>query len=349
MPADAAASRNPYSSDFYRKQAPDSRRSAEAIVPLAMTLIRPRSVVDIGCGAGSWLSVFREHGVEDVLGADGEWVDRALLRIPERQFSALDLEKPFRLGRQFDLAMSVEVAEHLPARCAEVFVDSLARLAPVVLFSAAIPFQGGAKHLNEQWPDYWTAYFHAQGFAAVDCLRKKIWRNADVDWWYAQNLLLFVRRDYLETHPVLKNAAEPAAPPLPLVHPKKYLELVDWIGALSSMTRDIAAAIPRGAAFILVDEAIYGDLLAAGGRPVPFPERDGEYAGPPLDDAGAIREVERLRGLGADFIVFARPAFWWLEYYRGLESYLRRRYRAARANDRLVIFDLRPENQNIAV
>ncbi|MGH7768419.1 MAG: class I SAM-dependent methyltransferase, partial [Candidatus Binatia bacterium] len=310
-----ATGEKPYTSDFYRKQAPESRRSAEAIVPLVVDLVRPRSIIDVGCGVGAWLSVFIEHGVEDVFGIDGEWVDRALLRIPERHFSSFDLEKPFRIDRQFDLAMSVEVAEHLPAECAETFVDSLVRLAPVVLFSAAIPFQGGTHHLNEQWPDYWAGYFHERGYVAVDCLRKKIWRNENVDWWYAQNILLFARREYLETHPVLKKETDRAlVPPLSLVHPKKYLELIDWMESLTRMTQDIGAAIPAGALFILVDEGSFGNLLGAGHRPLSFPQINGECTGPPPDIASAIGEVERLRELGAEFIVFTRQAFCWLEY-----------------------------------
>lgn len=331
------AGEKPYTSDFYRKQAADSRRSAEIIVPLVVDLIRPNSVVDVGCGVGAWLSVFMDHGIGDVLGVDGAWVDKAELRIPERRFTSFDLEKPLRLGRQFDLAMSVEVAEHLPAECAEIFVASLTRLAPVVLFSAAIPFQGGTHHLNEQWPEYWAGYFRERGYAAVDCLRKKIWRNDNVDWWYAQNILIFARRDYLDTRPILKPEHEA---PSALVHPKKYLGLVDWLDTLSKMAEDIAAAIPPGGVFILVDEGAFGNLLAAGRHPVPFPEQNGQYSGPPADDASAIHELERLRELGAGFIVFTRPAFWWLEYYSGLLGHLQRRYRSALANDRLVIFEL---------
>jgi SAM-dependent methyltransferase len=345
--AQTAAGEKRYTSDFYRKQAPDARRSAEIVVPLVMDLIRPESVVDVGCGVGAWLSVFIERGVQDVLGVDGEWMDKAHLMIPGRRFLSFDLEKPLRIDRRFDLAMSVEVAEHLPAPCAETFVESLVRLAPVVLFSAAIPFQGGTHHLNEQWPDYWAGYFRERGYVAVDCLRKKIWRNENVDWWYAQNLLLFAREDYLESRPPLKNEADAAGRPPALVHPRKYLELIDWLESLARTTREIAAAVPPGALFILVDEGAFGNLLAAG-RSLPFPEINGEYGGPPPDDASAIREVERLRERGAESIVFTRQAFWWLDHYSELKSYLRRRYRRALANDRLVIFDLQRKDRGDA-
>ena len=113
------------------------------MVPLVLQLLPVRSVVDVGCGDGSWLVVFRKLGVKEILGIDGEYVDPGLLQIPQDCFQAFDLAKPFSLGRVFDLAVSLEVAEHLPAECAPGFVECLTRLAPSVLFSAAIPFQGG--------------------------------------------------------------------------------------------------------------------------------------------------------------------------------------------------------------
>src|SRR5271156_5680740 len=125
-----------YTKGFFEQIRNGSRRSAEVILPLVSELLSVRSVVDVGCGEASWLSVFCELGVEEILGIDGEYVDRELLQIPEDRFRAVDLTKSFKLGRVFDLAMSLEVAEHLPAECASVFVESLCSLAPAVLFSA---------------------------------------------------------------------------------------------------------------------------------------------------------------------------------------------------------------------
>jgi hypothetical protein len=333
-----------YTTGFYEKHALESQRSAEEIVPLVLQLLQPGSVIDIGCGVGAWLSVFRKHGVEDIFGIDGPWVDRTRLKIPEKQFSSLDLQKPFGIGRQFDLAVSVEVAEHLPPQSAEGFVHSLVSLAPAVLFSAAIPFQGGENHVNEQWPEYWAAHFDAEGYAVIDCLRRKIWRNDRVEWWYAQNLLVFARRDYLDRCPVLKKEYEAAAgPPLALVHPGKYLELIESMESAALITREIAEFTASGELFILVDEGRFGGLLAGGRRPIPFTERNGEYWGPPDDDASAIREVERQRARGARLMIFTQPAFWWLDHYSELLAYLRSRFRCRMENQRLVIFDLQPQ------
>jgi SAM-dependent methyltransferase len=201
-------------------------RSAEEIVPLVLKLIPARTVVDVGCGEGAWLSVFRKNGVLDVLGVDGDYVHRDTLQIPQEQFQAADLSKPLQVGRKFDLAVSLEVAEHLPPECAATFVESLTRLAPVILFSAAIPFQGGNHHVNEQWPDKWAGLFQEHGYRVVDCIRKRVWQNDAVEYWYAQNALLFVRSDVLEGNKSLALELERTNPSqLRLVHPRKYLEL----------------------------------------------------------------------------------------------------------------------------
>jgi SAM-dependent methyltransferase len=219
----------PYTNDYYAALREGARRSARVVAPLVLGLAGPHSVVDVGCGQGAWLAVFRELGVEDVLGVDGDHVDRTRLEIPGERFLASDLTRPLRLGRTFDLAASLEVAEHLPAACAEEFVESLSWLAPLVLFSAAAPYQGGERHLNEQWPAYWAALFARRGYLPVDCLRRRLWDHPDVEWWYAQNAFLYAKSDFLETLPALKREYESAGPSaLPLVHPKRYLEWIEW-------------------------------------------------------------------------------------------------------------------------
>lgn len=213
-----------YGPEFYRHQSEGSARSAEEIVPLLMDWIQPRSVVDVGCGVGTWLRAFQDRGVEDVLGVDGAWVDRAALRISAGRFVEVDLAEPFDIQRHFDLALSLEVAEHLPPEAAASFVTALTTLAPVVAFSAAIPHQGGINHLNEQWPDYWVRLFEERAYDVVDCVRPRVWENPHVQFWYAQNVFVFVRRDHLARVPLLK-AAPAATLPLRVVHPGKYEQI----------------------------------------------------------------------------------------------------------------------------
>jgi SAM-dependent methyltransferase len=140
--------------------------SARVIVPLVLGLVRARSVIDIGCGRGAWLKVFRENGVTDIHGMDGSHVDPESLLIDPSEFTAADLARPFTIARTYDLAVCLEVAEHLPAAAAPALVRELTRAAPVVLFSAAIPGQQGLGHVNEQWPMYWSRLFESHGSPA---------------------------------------------------------------------------------------------------------------------------------------------------------------------------------------
>lgn len=219
---------NSYTRNFYEHQRERSRSSALEIVPLVIELIKPGSVVDIGCGSGAWLSVFRENSVEDIYGLDGDWVDQKMLFIPADRFAKIDLKEPVRIDRQFDLVMSLEVAEHIPAERAGTYVDSLTALGPVILFSAAIPGQGGTHHVNEQWPEYWVRLFQQREYTVIDCLRKKVWSNDRIEWWYKQNILLFVRLDQMDRYPLLRRElADTALTQLSLVHPEQYLAARD--------------------------------------------------------------------------------------------------------------------------
>jgi predicted O-methyltransferase YrrM len=115
-----------------------------------------------------------------------------------------------------------------------------------------------------------------------------------------------------------------------------------WNHRLRLCKQDLEALIPPEDAFILVDQNFGSDQLGRNGRAMPFLERDGQYFGPPADDATAIREVERLRDSRAAFIAFVWPALWWLEHYSAFHHHLRSSYRCVLENDRLVVFDLWP-------
>lgn len=213
-----------YNQQFYENQLQGSVESAQVVVPMIQNLIQPQSVVDVGCGVGSWLSVFDACGVEDYLGIDGDYVDQTMLLIPPSKFQAGDLSLPIHLTRTFDLAVSLEVAEHLPHDRAEQFVKTLTSLAPVILFSAAIPFQGGTGHVNEQWPEYWQTYFNQCGYSLFDVFRTHLWNNEAVQPWYRQNIFLYLREDKIEKYPRVKEAAEgQKSLPLSVVHPETYL------------------------------------------------------------------------------------------------------------------------------
>jgi SAM-dependent methyltransferase len=217
----------PYGSDYFDLIERQSRGSAGAVVPLLLELVRPSSVVDVGCGTGTWLRRFLELGVDDALGMDGEWVDRDELRIPAERFQVLDLARPPRPEQRFDLVVSLEVAEHLPAESADGFVEFLAGLGPVVAFSAAIPGQGGSGHVNERWPGYWAERFAACGFAAFDVIRPRIWGDRRIAWWFRQNLVLYVERGREGEYPALPE--RPNEEVLSLVHPELFQRRVEAV------------------------------------------------------------------------------------------------------------------------
>lgn len=186
--------------------------AAREVVPLIIQLINPKSVLDVGCGTGTWLKVFEDHGVNEYLGIDGEYVKSSLLKIPLNKFQPFDLRKPWNLNQKFDLVVSLEVAEHLPENTAEQFVECLIAHGDTILFSAAIPGQHGQHHINEQWPEYWQQKFKKFGFHFHDSVRPQIWNNDRIDFWYRQNIFI-----------LKKEMADLPFKTLSIVHPEMHM------------------------------------------------------------------------------------------------------------------------------
>jgi SAM-dependent methyltransferase len=200
-----------YDLNYYQSEALDPGfHSARVVVPIVISLVHPKSVVDVGCGIGNWLSEFRRLGVDRVLGLDGSYIDTEWLVIAKDLFRVADLSKPLQLDEQFDLAVCLEVAEHLPKASAGTLVGSLVKLAPIVLFSSAIPMQGGTRHVNEQWPEYWRLLFQKRGYIMLDLIRQVIWKNPEVKFWYRQNTFLFVTESLVTTNPLFRDATHEA-------------------------------------------------------------------------------------------------------------------------------------------
>jgi hypothetical protein len=184
------------------------------ILPIVFKHADIKSIVDFGCGTGAWLRCAADIGVPDIQGLDGAWVATDHLCIAPHQFRPADLTKAVELDRKYDLAICLEVAEHLPVSSAGTLVDSITRASDLILFSAAIPLQTGTHHINEQWQDYWAALFDQRGFVASDIVRPAIWGRPDVEWWYQQNTLLFAKGD----QPQLNRS-------LNMVHPQLLTQL----------------------------------------------------------------------------------------------------------------------------
>jgi len=181
-----------YSNRFFAHHSDGSARSAAIVVPIVLSLLQVNSVIDVGCGVGPWAAEFLASGVSDVWGVDGDYVDRSRLRIPSDRFLTRDVANPVQFDRTFDLAVCLEVAEHLPESRAYGLVTDLTSMAPCVLFSAALPGQAGTHHMNEQYLPYWVDLFQRVGYEGADPIRPWILGNSSVEWWYQQNIVMFM-------------------------------------------------------------------------------------------------------------------------------------------------------------
>lgn len=191
-----------YDNDFFKYVNSGAIDSANEIYPHVFNDIPIKSVLDVGCGQGAWLSVWKNFGVSDITGIDGSYVDRDNLLIDEKDFITHDLSYEFNLNRRFDIVQSLEVAEHLPEKSARGFVDSLVRHGDLIIFSAAPKGQGGDHHVNEQNYDYWRILFASHGYKPIDYLRPLIAGNKKIEPWYRYNIFIYSSSENLERLPV---------------------------------------------------------------------------------------------------------------------------------------------------
>jgi len=223
---------------YHHEESVHNYKAARVILPIIQHLVSPNSVLDVGCGIGTWLKVVQELGLIDFFGVDGEYVDRTLLRkfIDEINFKSVDLRMPLDLDRKFDLAICLEVAEHLPLDSADVLIDSLCKHSKTILFSAAIPFQGGQNHLNEQSPSYWIEKFEQRGYQVYDPIRSVVWERKDVDVWYKQNMLLFSTIEFNLSRPTFTHIVHPELFEAHLIKKIQYMNELEKIknGEVSS-------------------------------------------------------------------------------------------------------------------
>jgi SAM-dependent methyltransferase len=195
--------------------------SPRIIVEKFLEYYNPKSVVDFGCGLGTFLKAFKEKGVVEVLGLDGEWVNRALLNnyLDTNEFLEVNLETKIDLKKKYDLAVSLEVAEHLCKEKAALFVQNLVNASDVILFSAAIPFQGGQNHINEQWVEFWQDKFSKHNYVFNDIIRRDLWNNKEVKWWYKQNIFIITSNEKEFKQSDVSKTIEI----LDYIHPEHYL------------------------------------------------------------------------------------------------------------------------------
>ncbi|MGH6785379.1 MAG: hypothetical protein ACREBO_00995 [Novosphingobium sp.] len=218
-----------YPADWHRIYGDKTGESARRILPPLIALFGARSLVEIGCGNAHWTQAGIDAGIGEYTIVDGPWNDRAQLLVDPARFVEADLAAPLRLPRRFDLALCTEVAEHLAEDSAEVLVDSLVAAADVVVFGAAIPYQGGYGHINERWPSWWRALFEQRGYRAFDLVRPRHWTDPAIHYWYRQNTFVYVAEAAGEAIRAAAEAERPGSTALfDAVHPEKFEEVAAY-------------------------------------------------------------------------------------------------------------------------
>ena len=192
--------------------------SARIILNILFKHYNPKSIIDVGCGSGFWLKVAREMSAVSITGVDGTWLKQEMLLSDKIELITHDLEIPLPTLPKYDMAISLEVAEHLSERRALSFIEDLCNLSKVVLFSAAIPNQGGDNHINEQWQSYWYGMFRDNNYLCFDIIRHQLWEDELVKSWYKQNCLMYVHKDFSEPF----NKSNQSKYPLDIVHKDIY-------------------------------------------------------------------------------------------------------------------------------
>lgn len=173
---------SPYSDVYYDEISEEAITSAKIVLDILG--ITDQRVIDVGCGVGQW-----NNGNPNYYGVDYR-IPKDKLVIPEERYIECDLEKDVVEGR-YDYALCLEVAEHISEGRADALVKMLCSLADTVVFSAAIPYQGGNGHINEQWQSYWEYKFRMNGFNGQTWIRKQLRYNKDVEMWYRQNTVVY--------------------------------------------------------------------------------------------------------------------------------------------------------------
>lgn len=184
-------SNHKYSQHFYDFVEKSAGQSASIFIKKLKLGYPITSILDIGCGLGVWLKAWEQLGAKDIVGIDGKYVNQHELRIPLERFLPMDISKPFNLNRRFDLVQCLEVAEHIDESSAECLIRSLTHHGDIILFSAALPGQGGEHHVNEQPLEYWAEHFAQLNYRAFDYPRQCTKDATKIEPWYRYNTVIY--------------------------------------------------------------------------------------------------------------------------------------------------------------
>jgi SAM-dependent methyltransferase len=234
-----------YDPEFIRYAATSSQYAASKVIPILLSALDVSSVLDVGCAGGGWLKEWKRAGIDEMLGVDGDYVNVADLEIAPEHFTSADLGRPFDLRTTFDLVQSLEVAEHIDEAASDVFVSNIVRHARrFIVFSAAVPGQGGEHHVNEQPYDFWRQRFAKQGYDAYDFVRPLIADDQRISFWYRYNILLFVNNAYAtQLNPIVKKTKIPEGSSVPDISSGWFKLRKNIVKSLSARNRDRLARL----------------------------------------------------------------------------------------------------------
>lgn len=212
-----------YDKNFYEGHIEGISKSVAIVLGLLYEHYKPQTVIDVGCGQGAWLAAAESLGAKKLKGVDGEWVRKDALLSKNIDFMEANFDEAIpKLNEKYDLCISLEVAEHISEANAKQFIDFLCEASDTVLFSAAIKYQGGRNHINEQWQSYWIDLFKSNSYECIDLFRPHLWNSTSVEWYYRQNTFLFVgpSNSFLS----LKALRDLEKPIFDVAHPINYEE-----------------------------------------------------------------------------------------------------------------------------
>ena len=304
-------------------------------------------LLEIGCGFGRITRLLAEtfadaHITAVDLSPDQLLNARSYCRLsPNISFQLFDIYSgaPFPAA-DYDTVVAVEVFLHHPAPVVASLVERLSRVTQH-LVNIDWSEEWRWKTPEHVWVhDYRALYAQAGLQCATFVLPEKVDGLQQKLFIAAKQLSPALVRLEKEIQLSKAQSASAAVP-----SPSDGLpQAASWPEQLEQAVQEIRETIPVGATFILVDESQwdYQPRAFRGYRVLPFLEHDGQYWGPPADDATALRELQRLCRAGASHIVVAWPSFWWLDYYSGLREHLHGAGVCIRQNERVVIFRLPP-------
>jgi len=186
-----------YDNKYYKKKYIKYRSWEKDIGRNIVSMFQPKSILDLGCGIGSYLEGALEGGCKDLYGIELNY-DKAKKYITKNisfYIKSGDITKELNLKKKFDCVLSIEVAEHVEMSQVSFFINNIIRYAEkYILFTAAPPGQPGRGHINLKKKNFWIKYIEDKGVTYKDEIVQqcvKAWSDFNTPLYILQNLMVF--------------------------------------------------------------------------------------------------------------------------------------------------------------